>query len=101
MTVFSKNSDPSWDVQRYYDMVQEVRLFRNRVSHNESIIFNGSNLDLSKAKQIYAYICKSLNWIDSSIMTDFERHSLNSVPDVISRMEARKRPCFFKRLFSK
>lgn len=101
MTVFSKNTDPSWDVQMYYNMVQAVRLFRNRVSHNESSIFNGNSLDLAGAKQIYKYICDSLNWIDSSIMSDFEKHSLNTVPDVISRIEAKKRPCFLKRILSR
>jgi len=50
------------------DELNKIRVFRNRVNHNEPICFNGSVIDLTKAKNVYQSICNILNWIDTDLL---------------------------------
>lgn len=50
------------------DELARVRRFRNRISHNEPICFQGNKIDYSKTKEVYFSIINLLTWIDVEIL---------------------------------
>ena len=50
------------------DELARVRRFRNRISHNEPICFQGNKINYSKTKEVYYSIVNLLNWIDAEIL---------------------------------
>jgi len=49
--------------------LNKIRRFRNRINHNEPVCFNGNNIDLSEAQDVYNSIIKILSWIDPALLT--------------------------------
>ncbi len=50
------------------DTLNKVRLFRNRVYHNEPVCFNGNSIDLSNAEAIHVMIKDVLSWCDPDLI---------------------------------
>ncbi|MBN2857989.1 MAG: Abi family protein [Candidatus Delongbacteria bacterium] len=48
--------------------LNNIRLFRNRIYHNEPICFNGNDIDFSNAKIIRKDIYELLEWIDVDLV---------------------------------
>ncbi len=49
------------------DALYDIRVFRNRVYHNEPIIFKGKLFDLSECEHIHANILNIIDWIDPNL----------------------------------
>ena len=69
-----------------YDALNQIRDFRNRINHNESICFVDKKLDFSYAKGIYQTLLQVLNWIDPDIQS-----SLYEVDKVMKTIEKEER----------
>ena len=50
------------------DELNKIRVFRNRVNHNEPICFTGNAIDLTKAKEVHSSIRNILKWIDVDLL---------------------------------
>jgi hypothetical protein len=50
------------------DELNKVRLFRNRINHNEPICFSGNNIDFSETLEVYESIIKLLKWLDPQLL---------------------------------
>jgi len=51
-----------------FSELEQIRIFRNRISHHEPICFNTSNqIDFSHATSIYKSIINIIDWIDPEI----------------------------------
>ena len=51
------------------DDLNKIRLFRNRINHNEPICFDGSTVDFSQTEDVYKSIMELLSWIDPELVT--------------------------------
>ena len=54
--------------QKVYDALSNIRLFRNRLYHNEPICFNGNTIDFQKAENIYQSIRDIFSWCDPELL---------------------------------
>lgn len=61
--------------------LKQIRIFRNRVYHNEPICFNMHHVDFTPAVEINSLIISMLSWIDEDLASYV--HSYNSVEEVI------------------
>ncbi len=61
--------DKPTHVNRIYiaNMLREIRIFRNRIYHNEAICFENMTIDFSYALKIKEYIFKLLEWMDTEL----------------------------------
>ena len=55
---------PNISRSNIFHSLTKIRDFRNRISHNEPICFNGTGLDLMYPENIYGDIIRLLEWID-------------------------------------
>ena len=69
-------------------VIQEIRMLRNRVSHNEPLCFKEKEYDMSYVKEMYFKICNFLCWIDLDIMVSLKNESLDSVCAEIAKAES-------------
>lgn len=69
------------------DVICQIRCFRNRISHNEPICFQGKTFDLQCAKEMYKLIVDFLSWIDPKIMDDLTKEHLDNVLAEITNAE--------------
>jgi hypothetical protein len=83
-TIFTNLSKGTQRAQ-IYTTLNEVRLFRNRVYHNEPICFSNSNLDLTHARHIHAGIKEVLNWLEPDLLT--WTSNLDTIGPAIQHME--------------
>jgi hypothetical protein len=51
-----------------YNNLTEIRTFRNRISHNEPICFNGLNKSFADTVENYKTIWRTIRWIDSKLL---------------------------------
>jgi hypothetical protein len=58
--------------------LNKIRVFRNRIHHNEPICFNGNVIDLTYVEDVYNSIIDILTWIDPELITWIK--NINSVP---------------------
>ena len=65
--------------------VQQIRILRNRISHNEPICFNNKSFDLTYAKEMYNLLKDFLNWIDPQIVVSLSNEKLDSVDTEINK----------------
>jgi hypothetical protein len=56
----------------------KIRQFRNRISHNEPICFNGNAIDFTYVDDVYNSIIEILTWIDPELINWIK--NINSVP---------------------
>lgn len=68
-------------------VIQEIRMLRNRVSHNEPLCFNNRKFDMSYVKDMYAKISDFLSWINPEILSALRSESLDCVAEEIGRTE--------------
>ncbi len=59
---------PGHGRQIAYDTLNNIRLFRNRVYHNEPICFNGNAIDFQKAEDTYQSIRDVFSWCDPELL---------------------------------
>lgn len=50
------------------DELYKIRVFRNRINHNEPIFFNGDEIDFSQSLIVHQSIHNLLSWIDPEII---------------------------------
>lgn len=62
-------------------LLNEIRIFRNRIYHNEPVCFKGNIIDFTNAWQIRDYIYQLLNWIDPNLPAYVQY--FDSVPEKI------------------
>lgn len=86
MQVFP-NLPPNINRANIYRILNEIRLFRNRLSHNEPICFAGFNYDCRLPRRIHQDIIKILSWIEPDIVTWIK--PLDFVEDQIKAMDAK------------
>ncbi len=44
--------------------LNEIRVFRNRINHNEPICFKADQINFLEAEKVYGLICEVLEWLD-------------------------------------
>ena len=49
------------------DILNDIRLFRNRIYHNEPIIFKGGVIDFQVCEDVHEKILNVLSWIDPDL----------------------------------
>ncbi|MFN8340266.1 MAG: Abi family protein [Cyclobacteriaceae bacterium] len=62
------NLPPRHGRQIAYETLNNIRLFRNRLYHNEPICFNGNAIDFQKAEDIYDAIRDVYSWLDPELL---------------------------------
>jgi hypothetical protein len=66
--------------------LNQIRIFRNRINHNEPICFNANTIDFSDAESVHQKIYEVLDWIDPDA-----RKFLRDVDSVLKEIERAKR----------
>ena len=69
-------------------MIQNIRIMRNRVSHNEPLCFDNRLFDLTYVKQMYVMISDFLSWINPNIIPTMALEALDEVQVEIAKTEA-------------
>jgi hypothetical protein len=69
-----------------YDTLNNIRLFRNRLYHNEPICFNGNAIDFQKAQDIHQSIRDVFSWCDPELLL-----WIKDVDTVIGRINSAKK----------
>ena len=69
-------------------IIQQIRIMRNRISHNEPLCFNGRYFDLTYVKEMYDMICDFMSWINPNIILTLREESLDKVRYEIDATEA-------------
>lgn len=67
--------------------VQQIRVMRNRISHNEPLCFNDKQYDMAYVNEMYAMIRDFLGWIDPQIVAALGKENLDSVLAEIAETE--------------
>lgn len=63
-----KKLPPDHGRKEVAEILTRIRLFRNRIYHNEPICFLGTDISLENAMQVYHSIKNILSWIDEDII---------------------------------
>ena len=82
-----KNLPTGYGRKEVNTMIQEIRMLRNRVSHNEPLCFSNKVFDMTYVKEMYAKINDFLSWINPEIMVSLRNESLDSVCLEIDKTE--------------
>lgn len=69
------------------DSLNQIKDFRNRISHHEPICFDSGKKGFSEAKRIHNLIIDVLGWIDPDIVSFL--HEIDYVETSIKRMETK------------
>ena len=67
--------------------VQQIRVMRNRISHNEPLCFNDKQYDMAYVNEMYAMIRDFLAWIDPKILASLGKENLDNVLAEIAETE--------------
>lgn len=67
--------------------VQQIRVMRNRISHNEPLCFNDKQYDMAYVNEMYAMIRDFLGWIDPKILASLGKENLDNVQAEIAETE--------------
>lgn len=68
------------------DYLNKIRLFRNRINHNEPICFVSDRIDFLPAEEIYSRLVMLLDWIDPQIL--YWISDIDSVKDSINNAKS-------------
>lgn len=69
-----------------HDKLDQIKMFRNRISHHEPICFNAEGLkDFSEARRMHSLIKEVLEWIDPDMISFMKE--IDYVDDTINRMD--------------
>lgn len=63
-----KTLPPKHGRKEVNDELNKIRLFRNRINHNEPICFSGNLVDFTGALEVHQSILRVLNWIDPDLL---------------------------------
>lgn len=63
-----KTMPPGYGRKEVCDALNTIRMFRNRINHNEPICFGGSHIDFTDATNVYNSLISILTWIDPAII---------------------------------
>jgi len=69
-------------------IIQDIRIMRNRVSHNEPLCFDNRHFDMTYVKQMYVLISDFLTWINPNIIPTMTQEALDNVQAEIAKTEA-------------
>ena len=69
-------------------IIQNIRIMRNRVSHNEPLCFDSRQFDLTYVKQMYVLISDFFTWINPNIIPTMAQEALDNVQAEIAKTEA-------------
>ena len=69
-------------------IIQNLRIMRNRVSHNEPLCFDSRQFDLTYVKQMYVLISDFFTWINPNIIPTMAQEALDNVQAEIAKTEA-------------
>ena len=69
-------------------IIQDIRIMRNRVSHNEPLCFDSRQFDMTYVKQMYVLISDFLTWINPNIIPTMAQEALDNVQTEIAKTEA-------------
>ena len=69
-------------------IIQDIRIMRNRVSHNEPLCFNSRQFDMTYVKQMYVLISDFFTWINPNIIPTMAQEALDNVQAEIAKTEA-------------
>lgn len=64
-----KSLPPGGGRKQINDELEKIRLFRNRINHNEPICFSGNTADFASALEAYQAIMDISTWIDPHLTT--------------------------------
>lgn len=65
-----------------WDALTNIRLFRNRINHNEPICFNGTVIDFTYPEAIYGAIVDILTWISPPVINWTQ--DIDTIPQTIN-----------------
>lgn len=60
---------PGYGRKEVCDELNIIRIFRNRINHNEPVCFNGNTIDFTKAQEVHQSVLNILSWIDPELVT--------------------------------
>ena len=69
-------------------IIQNIRIMRNRVSHNEPLCFDNRKFDMTYVKQMYVLINDFFTWINPNIIPTMAQEALDNVQSEIAKAEA-------------
>ena len=69
-------------------IIQDIRIMRNRVSHNEPLCFDSRQFDMTYVKQMYVLISDFFTWINPNIIPTMAQEALDNVQAEIAKTEA-------------
>lgn len=69
-------------------IIQDIRIMRNRVSHNEPLCFDNRQFDMTYVKQMYVLIYDFFTWINPNIIPTMAQEALDNVQAEIAKTEA-------------
>ena len=69
-------------------IIQDIRIMRNRVSHNEPLCFDNRQFDMTYVKQMYVLISDFFTWINPNIIPTMAQEALDNVQAEIAKTEA-------------
>ena len=69
-------------------IIQDIRIMRNRVSHNEPLCFDNKQFDMTYVKQMYVLISDFFTWINPNIIPTMAQEALDNVQAEIAKTEA-------------
>ncbi len=65
--------------------LNKIRRFRNRINHNEPIVFNGTITDLSETENVYKSLIELISWIDPKLI-----NWINDLDSVTNKINSAK-----------
>lgn len=66
--------------------VNKIRLFRNRICHNNTLFFTRATIDIEKAVDAYKCMVSLSKYLDSDVFIEFQKSGLDTIPSVIRRL---------------
>ena len=70
-----------------WKMLDEIRRFRNRVSHNEPVCFDSGKYSLASFEIVYSELCDCTSYIEKNQIRFLRHTGLDNVKDVISSLK--------------
>ena len=85
-TIF-KNLPTGYGRKEVNVRIQQIRLLRNRVSHNEPLCFKDRHFDLTYVKNMYTILDDFMVWLNPNIMKTLSSEDLDHVVAEIAKTE--------------
>ena len=70
-----------------WKMLDEIRRFRNRVSHNEPVCFDAGKYSLASFETVYMELCSCISYVEKTQVGFLRRSGLDNVRYVIKSLK--------------